>query len=217
MLALWLCLVLSEQKAAAPPEPEEDANEAFGEWEGERNEEGLPFGKGTAKYPNGDTYEGIIRNNMREDKGVYTWKSLEEGKSGGLYEGEYESNKKHGKGTMKYPDGGTYEGERAIRQPQQARKSPGISNPRASPPLLSPPFLCRVLVTTCTWVNAFRSRQVTFVSYCRALEGGSARGARNVQVPQRRLVQGHMVWRKEERRRNLLLLQRLLLVHWKLD
>jgi hypothetical protein len=81
---------------------------------------------------------------MREDKGVYTWKSLEEGKSGGLYEGEYESNKKHGKGTMTYPDGGTYEGERAIRHPQQAKKNPGISNPRAPPP--APSLLSSFLV-----------------------------------------------------------------------
>jgi len=99
-----------DPKAAAPPEPEEPEHEAFGQWDGERNPESLPEGKGTATYPNGDTYVGVVRNNMREEKGVYTWKEPEEGKPGGSYDGEYESNKKHGKGVMKYPDGGTYEG-----------------------------------------------------------------------------------------------------------
>lgn len=122
-----------EQKAAPPPEPEEPEHEAFGEWTGERNDESLPFGKGIAKYPNGDQYDGIIRNNMREEKGVYTWKSLEEGKSGGVYEGEYESNKKHGKGTMKYPDGGTYEGERPPREAADKQVMPlSVAQRRAS-------------------------------------------------------------------------------------
>jgi len=98
--------------AKAPPaaEPEEDAGEAFGSWEGERNEESLPHGKGKATYPNGDTFSGVIKNSYREGKGSYVWKELEEGKSGGVYDGDYDSNKKHGKGVMKYPDTGTYDG-----------------------------------------------------------------------------------------------------------
>ncbi len=59
---------------------------------------------------------GTIKNNMREKRGVYTWKPLEEGKTGGVYDGDYESNKKHGKGTMKYPDGGVYEGKATTKQ-----------------------------------------------------------------------------------------------------
>jgi hypothetical protein len=108
----WLfeCEQKPDPKAAAPPAEEEPEHEAFGSWDGERNAESLPDGTGTATYPNGDVYVGTIKNNMREIRGVYTWKPLEEGKSGGVYDGEYESNKKHGKGTMKYPDGGVYEG-----------------------------------------------------------------------------------------------------------
>ena len=88
----------------------EESAEPFGSWEGERNEESLPHGKGVATYPNGDVFTGVIKNSYREGKGTYVWKELEEGKSGGVYEGEYESNKKHGKGVMKYPDNGVYEG-----------------------------------------------------------------------------------------------------------
>lgn len=107
----------------APPagEPEEDTGESFGSWEGVRNEESLPDGKGKATYPNGDTFSGVIKNSYREGKGSYVWKELEEGKSGGVYDGEYESNKKHGKGVMKYPDTGTYDG---LRRPQPSTAPP---------------------------------------------------------------------------------------------
>ncbi|KAJ1486353.1 hypothetical protein T484DRAFT_1943619 [Baffinella frigidus] len=112
----------------APPagEPEEDTGESFGSWEGVRNEESLPDGKGKATYPNGDTFSGVIKNSYREGKGSYVWKELEEGKSGGVYDGEYESNKKHGKGVMKYPDTGTYDGvwKEGLRSGQGTFKYP---------------------------------------------------------------------------------------------
>jgi radial spoke head protein 1 len=67
-------------------------------------------GKGEAIYPNGDVYTGEILHNQRQGVGKYVWKAAEEGKSGGVYEGGYDANKKNGKGLMKYPDNGTYDG-----------------------------------------------------------------------------------------------------------
>ena len=96
---------------APPPVEQEPEQEAYGVWDGDRNEEKLPHGQGKATYPNGDTYVGRIENNNREGHGKYTWKPPAEGQHGGVYEGEYESNKKHGNGVMKYPDEGVYDGE----------------------------------------------------------------------------------------------------------
>ncbi|KAL6746547.1 radial spoke protein 10 [Haematococcus lacustris] len=86
-------------------------------WEGAYDEDGLPHGQGTMKYPApvpgedeeekpGDTYEGAFQHGKRCGKGKYTW-----GVSGAVYEGQYLDNKKQGKGRMTYPDKSVYEGD----------------------------------------------------------------------------------------------------------
>jgi len=54
-------------------------------------------GFGLAKYPTGDTYDGVFIEGYRRGKGIYTFK-----KNGDKYEGYYEENKKHGFGKMEY-------------------------------------------------------------------------------------------------------------------
>ncbi|PNH05067.1 Radial spoke head 1, partial [Tetrabaena socialis] len=54
----------------------------------------------------GDVYEGGMEHGVRTGKGTYAWSA-----AGASYTGEYVANKKHGKGTMTYPDKGVYEGD----------------------------------------------------------------------------------------------------------
>lgn len=56
-------------------------------------------GEGTAKYANGDVYDGTYVEGKRAGKGIYSWKKTED-----LYEGKYADNKKHGFGKMTYTD-----------------------------------------------------------------------------------------------------------------
>uniref|UniRef100_A0A7S4NZR1 Uncharacterized protein n=1 Tax=Guillardia theta TaxID=55529 RepID=A0A7S4NZR1_GUITH len=115
----------NEPPPPAAAEPEE-TEEKFGVWEGEKDKNQLPHGKGKATYPNGDTFEGTIEHNQREKEGVYTWKHVEGAKCVAVYKGSYESNLKHGNGTMTYPDGGVYEGswDHGLRQGQGTFKYP---------------------------------------------------------------------------------------------
>uniref|UniRef100_A0A8I3W489 Radial spoke head 1 homolog n=1 Tax=Callithrix jacchus TaxID=9483 RepID=A0A8I3W489_CALJA len=80
------------------------------EYEGDRNEAGERHGRGRARLPNGDTYEGSYEFGKRHGQGIYRFKN------GARYTGEYVRNKKHGQGTFIYPDGSRYEGEWADDQ-----------------------------------------------------------------------------------------------------
>ncbi|XP_063160765.1 radial spoke head 1 homolog [Candoia aspera] len=86
-------------------EVEEEAENDLGEYEGERNEAGERHGRGKARLPNGDTYEGEYANGKRNGKGLYRFKN------GARYTGEYLENKKQGNGVFIYPDGSKYEGD----------------------------------------------------------------------------------------------------------
>ena len=80
-------------------------------YEGERNEGGQRHGKGKARLPNGDTYEGDYYNGYRHGLGRYVFHKREPGKiRNASYTGYYEKNKKNGQGTFLYPDGAKYEG-----------------------------------------------------------------------------------------------------------
>ncbi|NXX79449.1 RSPH1 protein, partial [Urocolius indicus] len=75
------------------------------EYDGERNPEGERHGRGKAKLPNGDIYNGEYEHGLRSGQGTYRFKN------GACYIGEYLQNKKHGRGTFFYPDGSKYEGD----------------------------------------------------------------------------------------------------------
>nr|XP_007967370.2 radial spoke head 1 homolog isoform X1 [Chlorocebus sabaeus] len=91
-------------------ELEEEGENDIGEYEGARNEAGERHGRGKARLPNGDTYEGSYEFGKRHGQGTYKFKN------GARYIGEYFRNKKHGQGTFIYPDGSRYEGEWANDQ-----------------------------------------------------------------------------------------------------
>ena len=61
-------------------------------------------GSGTAKYPNGDTYEGMFVDGLREcESGKYTYatgpaKEGEEASPPEVYQGAWKNNCKHGIG-----------------------------------------------------------------------------------------------------------------------
>jgi len=62
-------------------------------------------GKATATYSNGEIYEGLFANGLREGFGKYSYTS------GDVYEGNFKQNLKHGIGKMTYHEGiGTYHG-----------------------------------------------------------------------------------------------------------
>lgn len=54
-------------------------------------------GEGTAKYKNGDVYDGMYVEGRRANKGIYDW-----AKTGDRYEGAYADNQKKGFGKMIY-------------------------------------------------------------------------------------------------------------------
>jgi radial spoke head protein 1 len=62
-------------------------------------------GRGTANYPNGDSYSGEYVNGARRGKGRYTYAN------GDVYEGDFENNLKHGIGQLAYKDKGEYSGQ----------------------------------------------------------------------------------------------------------
>ncbi|NXI42517.1 RSPH1 protein, partial [Galbula dea] len=86
-------------------EESEEAEADLGEYDGERNSEGERHGRGRARLPNGDTYDGEYERGFRSGQGTYRFKN------GARYTGEYLQNKKHGKGVFFYPDGSKYEGD----------------------------------------------------------------------------------------------------------
>lgn len=97
---------MSEEEEA-PPQPA---------WEGPFNEDGLPHGKGSMKYPPppagedeeekpGDMFDGNMVNGKRVGAGKYTWSN------GTVFEGSYMDGKKNGKGKWSFPDKSLYEGD----------------------------------------------------------------------------------------------------------
>lgn len=79
-------------------------------YEGGRNENGERHGKGKARLPNGDLYEGEYKNGYRNGYGKYVFRKLKGKSRNACYMGHYENNKKNGQGTFLYPDGAKYEG-----------------------------------------------------------------------------------------------------------
>ena len=72
-----------------------------GEYEGEIRD-GLPHGKGTFKYKNGDEYNGEFKNGLFDGNGEHITKK------GERYSGEFKNGKREGKGTCKYNNGESY-------------------------------------------------------------------------------------------------------------
>lgn len=79
-------------------------------YEGERNDHGERHGKGKARLPNGDSYEGEYQNGYRHGFGKYVFRKVKDKARNACYVGCYEKNKKNGQGTFFYPDGAKYEG-----------------------------------------------------------------------------------------------------------
>ena len=78
---------------------------------------GMPALANTSRVelPNGDVYEGEIRNETRTGVGTYLWRN------GHRYTGEFLDNRMHGQGTYFWPDGRTYTG----RFLEDRREGPG--------------------------------------------------------------------------------------------
>ena len=62
-------------------------------------------GKAQVQYPNGDTYEGMFNDGVREGQGTMIY-----GESGNKYEGEWKKNLKDGIGKMTFGTEGEYTG-----------------------------------------------------------------------------------------------------------
>ena len=56
-------------------------------------------------YQNGCQYDGMWRSNRRHGKGTFKWPS------GSSYTGEFRNDKRHGQGQIMYADGTKYSGE----------------------------------------------------------------------------------------------------------
>lgn len=69
-------------------------------------------GKGTATYPNSDSYTGDFNDGVRQGTGIYTYtnKLPEGGETPITYSGQWHGNKKHGIGMQKYVGVGDYYG-----------------------------------------------------------------------------------------------------------
>lgn len=61
-------------------------------------------GHATAKYTNGDVYEGEFVEGKKQGAGSYTYRN------GDVFEGEYEANLRTGVGRIVYADGSSYSG-----------------------------------------------------------------------------------------------------------
>lgn len=68
------------------------------QYEGFRNEDGLPNGEGKAIFINGDQYEGYFVDGYRQGHGKYTWEN------GTVYFGNYVAGKKSGFGILDFSD-----------------------------------------------------------------------------------------------------------------
>lgn len=63
------------------------------------------IGPGTAKFKNGNEYEGEFQNGMLHGKGYFLWSN------GVKYNGDFEFNRITGKGKYEWPDGSWFEGD----------------------------------------------------------------------------------------------------------
>lgn len=61
-------------------------------------------GKAKAAYTNGDVFEGLYANGLRQGTGVYTYENRD------VYEGKFQDNLKTGLGRVTYKKGGFYRG-----------------------------------------------------------------------------------------------------------
>lgn len=92
------------------------------------NDEGVPEGKGTLVFINGDIYEGEFENGKMEGRGTllfaggsrYTGEFADnlangygvlEYSSGSVYRGDFKDGKRDGYGVLTYPDGSKQDGE----------------------------------------------------------------------------------------------------------
>ena len=66
---------------------------------------GVPSGKGSIKYNNGNSYDGYFVNGNLHGKGVFRWAD------GVVYDGDWVNGNKTGKGTMTWADGDVYTGD----------------------------------------------------------------------------------------------------------
>lgn len=74
-------------------------------YEGERNAAGQREGRGTARYPTGNVYEGNWKAGKREGRGT------ERFANGNIYVGDFKADKQEGRGTNKYASGAVFDGE----------------------------------------------------------------------------------------------------------
>ena len=75
----------------------------YGEYEGETRD-GLPHGKGTFKYKNGDEYTGEFKNGLFDGSGEHITKK------GEIYSGQFKNGKREGNGFCTYKNGESYSG-----------------------------------------------------------------------------------------------------------
>jgi hypothetical protein len=73
-------------------------------YEGEVRDD-KPNGRGVYTWPDGRRYDGEWRNGKRNGHGVYTWHD------GRRYDGEWRNDKKNGHGVYTWPGGDRYDGE----------------------------------------------------------------------------------------------------------
>ena len=67
-------------------------------------------GRGTAQYPNGDTYTGDFLDGKRHGQGDYTYARTNPEEEPIQYKGAWVDNNKHGIGKQMYPKCGEYYG-----------------------------------------------------------------------------------------------------------
>mmetsp|Transcript_60034 Transcript_60034/g.105076 ORF Transcript_60034/g.105076 Transcript_60034/m.105076 type:complete len:224 (-) Transcript_60034:13-684(-) len=96
---------------------------------GEEKKSSIAYsGKGQATYPNGDKYDGVYDNGIRNGAGSYTYRDTQDVftgtfvnnvktgmgrvnyKKGGFYQGSFQDGKRHGEGTFQYPNKDIYSG-----------------------------------------------------------------------------------------------------------
>lgn len=69
---------------------------------------GKATGQGLASYPDGNTYSGQFKENVRSGMGIYTWRSTITGLPAQTYVGSWENDKMNGCGKMNYGASGEY-------------------------------------------------------------------------------------------------------------
>ena len=74
-------------------------------YNGEVNSSGIPHGKGTFTWPDGDQYTGGFVDGLKTGKGTYTWAN------GNKYTGDWVNDQKTGKGTYTWASGNKYTGD----------------------------------------------------------------------------------------------------------